>query len=61
MKHGNISSFLGRNMDVIIDGSNMDEYPEVPVRQRVGKGFEQWKKEYEAPYHSYKDFMNSIE
>jgi len=44
-----------------IDGSNMDEYPEVPVRQRVRKGFEQWKKEYEAPYHSYKDFMNSIE
>lgn len=44
-----------------IDGSNMEGYPEVSVQQRVGKGFERWKKEYKAPYHSYKDFMNSIE
>lgn len=43
-----------------IDGSNMDQYPEVPVRQRVGIGFEQWKENYKAPYHSYEEFMASI-
>lgn len=43
-----------------IDATNIDDYPEVPVRQRVGKGFDQWLKKYKAPYHSYEDFMDSI-
>ena len=43
-----------------IDSTNIDDYPEIPVRQRVGKGFEQWLKNYKAPYHSYEEFMDSI-
>ena len=43
-----------------IDATNIGNYPEVPVRQRVGKGFEQWLKKYKAPYHSYEEFMDSV-
>ena len=43
-----------------IDSTNIDDYPDIPVRQRVGKGFEQWLKNYKAPYHSYDEFMDSI-
>ena len=43
-----------------IDATNIVDYPEVPVRQRVGKGFDEWLKKHKAPYHSYDDFMDSI-
>lgn len=43
-----------------IDANNIDEYPEVPVRQRVGKGYEHWKKTHKAPFHSYEEFMDAI-
>lgn len=43
-----------------IDSSNMDQYPEIPIKQKIGKGFTKWCKTYKAPYHSYEEFMNSV-
>lgn len=43
-----------------IDATNIEKYPEIPVRQRVGKGFEKWLQNYKAPYHSYEEFMDSV-
>ncbi|MDD7273541.1 MAG: acyltransferase [Prevotella sp.] len=44
-----------------IDANNINNYPEIPVKQRVGVGFDKWLKEHKAPFHSYEEFMNSIE
>lgn len=43
-----------------IDGSNINDYPQIPVKQRVGKAYDNWLKTYRAPFHSYQDFMDSI-
>lgn len=43
-----------------VDATNMEQYPEIPIKQRVGRGYNKWLKEYRAPYKSYEEFMNSI-
>ena len=43
-----------------VDGSNIMDYPQIPVKQRVGKAYENWLKTHHAPFHSYQEFMDSI-
>ena len=43
-----------------VDSSNINDYPQIPVKQRVGKAYGNWLKTYRAPFHSYQDFMDSI-
>lgn len=44
-----------------IDANNIEQYPDIPIKQRVGSGFALWRGRYRAPYHSYEEFMNSID
>lgn len=43
-----------------VDASNMSKYPEIPIKQKIGVGFEKWCKLYKAPYRSYEEFIASV-
>ena len=43
------------------DASNIAYFPEVPARQQLGRGYEDWLTNHHAPYSSLKDFLNSVE
>lgn len=43
-----------------VDATNMEQYPEILIKQHVGRVYNKWLKEYRAPYKSYEEFMNSI-
>lgn len=44
-----------------VDKRNINEYPEIPVRQQLGEGFDDWLARHEAPYASLADFLSSID
>lgn len=44
-----------------IDSTNMNNYPDIPIKQRVGKAYNNWVRNYKAPFHSYEDFIESIQ
>lgn len=44
-----------------VDKRNINEYPQIPIRQRVGIGYEDWLKNHVAPYQSYEEFISAVE
>ena len=42
-----------------VDGSNMDDYPSIPVKHQLGPSLNEWKKNHVAEFESFEDFLKS--
>lgn len=55
-----LSKELREEWIYFVESSNMDKYPQIPVKQRTGKAYDNWLKYYKSPFHSYEEFKESI-
>lgn len=44
-----------------VDKSNIDNYPDIPIRRQLGRGYEEWLSHHKASYASLEDFLASID
>lgn len=42
-----------------VDGSNVDKYPNIPIKYQLGPGYEKWIKEHKAEYSSFDEFLKA--
>lgn len=45
---------------LFVDGSNIDEYPLLPIKSQLGKGFDKWLEKHEAKFMGFDAFLCEV-
>lgn len=56
-----IASELHEEFIYFVDKNNILDYPEIPIKFQLGKGYSEWIEKHKAPYKSLEEFFKSIE
>ena len=56
-----IASELHEEFIYFVDKNNILDYPEIPIKFQLGKGYSEWIEKHKAPYKSLEEFLKSIE
>lgn len=43
-----------------VDKTNIQDYPEIPIKSQLGEGYEDWLMSHKASFHSLEEFLRSI-
>lgn len=54
------ASELWEEFIYFVDKTNMQDYPEIPVKEQLGEGYGDWLKYHHAPFHSLEEFLNGV-
>lgn len=44
---------------LFVDKSNIDNYPEIPIKRQLQTAYDEWLKVHEAPYKSFEEFLDA--
>ena len=55
-----VASDFWEEFPLFVDNENIDEYPEIPIRQQLGEHFDCWLATHKKDYKSFDDFLTSI-
>lgn len=44
---------------LFVDGSNVNDYPMIPVRQQLGDAYDHWLAHHKAQFHGFDEFMKA--
>ena len=56
-----IASELHEEFIYFVDKNNISDYPEIPIKFQLGKGYSEWVEKHKASYKSLEEFLKSIE
>lgn len=55
-----MASELNEEFIYFVDKDNIQDYPEIPVKSQLGKGYSYWIENHKASYESLEEFFKSI-
>lgn len=54
------ASDLWEEFIFFVDGRNINQFPELPIRRQLGAGYEDWLERHHAPFASLEEFLSLI-